>query len=278
MLPEGRLRKLLIVLLSQNPDVHCRITDPALPLETALEILRLVTRADGEFLPKLINMLPRDNRTSNTNTLSGQRLLRAVMLLDAVGGASAIQAMRYLTLSGDERAASKAAISLGRWSQNVEWATGVLKRSKFARVRANVLESLWEGKSPPLLELYRSCLEDENNRVVGNAIVGLWLAGDPTVAERIIPELGRHDSSKHRQTAAWLIGRLVFADMRTTLEALLQDPHLPVRRAAIAALRKLKPASEAPVVESAAPAESRIDAPATADDLQIRFWIDGKQV
>lgn len=47
------------------------------------------------------------------------------------------------------------------------------------RVRANAIESLWGVDSPEARTLLSFATNDANNRVVGNALLGLYHLGNP---------------------------------------------------------------------------------------------------
>ena len=68
---------------------------------------------------------------------------------------------------------SKAALMIGRGSRSLTWAKRRLTDSD-TRVRANAVEALWGMDTPEARELLDAASRDGNNRVAGNAWLGLY--------------------------------------------------------------------------------------------------------
>ena len=129
------------------------------------------------------------------------------------------------------------------------------------RQRANALEGAWGAKSKALIDMLEECSEDPNNRVAGNALVGLHLAGHPEVVERTL-ELSNSAQHQRRSTAAWAMGKIANSVFIDRLTALLRDDHAQVRSAAI---RSLVQIGRAESKRLAAVAETVAEQPATQD-------------
>jgi hypothetical protein len=55
--------------------------------------------------------------------------------------------------------------------------------SQDPRIRANVVEQPWGVDAPFARKCMREALNDENNRVAGNALLGLHLLREPNTAQ-----------------------------------------------------------------------------------------------
>ena len=82
-------------------------------------------------------------------------------------------------------------------------------------------------------------MDDENNRVRGNAIVGLHMIGDRRVGWHI-NVLAKDGRPEYRQTAAWVIGKMEEPEFAHLLDGLLQDEDQGVCRTAENALKRLR--------------------------------------
>jgi len=107
------------------------------------------------------------------------------------------------------------------------------------RVRANALEALKDVDDDETRELLRTAMRDSNNRVVGNALLGLYRAGDCTsIAELLkMAEAGHH---VHRSTAAWAMGESGDARFLEVLRTLAADANPQLRRRATMALEQVE--------------------------------------
>ena len=70
------------------------------------------------------------------------------------------------------------------------------------RVRANAIEALWGSDSALARGLFREASRDVNNRVAGNALLGLYLLGDTSAVPQILKMAAQPDPL-FRATAAW---------------------------------------------------------------------------
>ncbi len=147
---------------------------------------------------------------------------------------------------------SKAALFVGSRTQNLTWAA---KRSedKNDRVRANILESLFGLQSDLVHQMFRDNVADGNNRVAGNAVLGLYLLGD-TASFSLIYEMAVHREARFRNTCAWLMGKVRDPRFSQMLSGFMSDPDETVRRQALKSLgevrRVLKEASFKPQWET----------------------------
>jgi HEAT repeat protein len=84
-------------------------------------------------------------------------------------------------------------------------------------------------------EFFRRASQDSHNRVVANAIVGLYLAGDAE-ARTELEQLATFTDAAFRCSAAWAMGRSGDGSFVSTLKAMTKDPEGIVRRSALRAL------------------------------------------
>lgn len=75
-----------------------------------------------------------------------------------------------------------------------------------ARVRANAVESLWGSMSGMAKAIFTEAAGDRNHRVAANALIGLYMLGDPASVAGLEKMLGRPDAAS-RAAAAWAMGR-----------------------------------------------------------------------
>ncbi len=114
-------------------------------------------------------------------------------------------------------------------------------RHPCARVRANAVEALTaiEISERELVEALTPLLEDENNRVVGNAVVALWNTSARTRALQVATAEVSHSDKWHRASIAYALGEIDTEESVELLFKLLKDDDEDVRRNAVEAVRKL---------------------------------------
>lgn len=74
------------------------------------------------------------------------------------------------------------------------------------RVRANAVESLWGSSSRMAKAIFTSATADLNHRVAANALIGLYMQGDPASVAGLAKMIVRPDAAS-RAAAAWAMGR-----------------------------------------------------------------------
>jgi len=167
-----------------------------------------------------------------------RRIERCLQILDAVSsGRRIIMPLMRLMNSENQRIRSKVARILGRLADNASWTRKVLAEVD-PRTRANIIESLWGNDSPEIREVLWQATEDGNNRVRGNAILGLYQLGVASVLPAI-RVLAENETANCRATAAWLMGATGDPRFRGMVKKLRADPVPSVRAAALRALVQL---------------------------------------
>jgi hypothetical protein len=132
---------------------------------------------------------------------------------------------------------SKAALFIGSRTQNLAWTN---RGDEYdARVRANILESLYGVNSDFVHHIFRSNVNDENNRVAGNAVLGLYMLGEASSIP-IIYDMSRHPDARFRNTCAWIMGRTGDPRFAPVFSELMNDSDDLVRAQAFKGLVELR--------------------------------------
>ncbi len=238
--------RFLAVLLARMPAVFQRLCDRwHFNRQQAISIARRLHAVDLNFDTRMSGLLPDRNNTPKPFSLEGEFAERALEILDEISpGRRIIPIMRHLTEHSDSKIASKAGLLIGKRLQNLSWARRVVSEATDPRLRANAIECFWGMNTAAVIDLFHACLDDEDNRVVGNAIIGLHEAGEPEARE-MVARIAAQENPNFRMTAAWTMGRIGDPSFLSILAPMAKDPHPEVRRAALKSLRAFhKQASE----------------------------------
>jgi HEAT repeats len=222
-----------------------RLVNPArCSCESAVLLFRRLLAIDPALDFRLARMLPGRNDSISGKVLTGGHAARAMDILDQTSqGQRLISAVGHLPNSADRRIAAKAALFVGRRVNNPTWTAKQLNRED-QRLRANAIEASWGAKSEAAIRLLKECTADTSNRVVGNALMGLHMAGCPDVAERALA-VSRSDQPGLRATAAWAMGKIGNPAFIDRLTALLRDENREVRSIAVRSLVEIRRAESA---------------------------------
>jgi hypothetical protein len=134
----------------------------------------------------------------------------------------------------DPQLRSKAVRMMGSCSKNTQWVARQLADPD-ARTRANAIEALWGMSDMESRELLRSSIQDPNNRIVGNVLLGLYRAGECASIRELVG-LAKHPTALFRSSAAWVMGETADPRFKDALKALSEDPDVHVRTRAAASL------------------------------------------
>lgn len=183
--------------------------------------LRLDPLVDARLLRQLLAFLAERDRDHD-----GIMIQRTLAVFDAAGlGSRLLPMLIQLLRKSDVHVRSKVALMLGRGNRQVAWAMD----DPDPRVRANAVESLWEAEHGTALRAFWKAVHDCNNRVVGNALLGLLRFGEES-AIAPLNQMLTHRSAQFRATAAWVMGQSADARHQPTLERMMADPDEDVRR------------------------------------------------
>jgi HEAT repeat protein len=232
----------------------------ALSLEAAVMLARKV----AGFEPRLDVRLVRTAIASGEHgvgSITDTVALRMLHLVDAISdctllGSCLIQFLRHPS----EKVRSKAALMLGRSNWNPGRVEALLS-SKDARLRANAIESLWGHRQADVRKILWQATEDPSGRVVVNALLGLYLAGDRDATVRLAQLADAFDPAL-RSSAAWAMGESGDPLFAEALDELNADTDTRVSAMAVKSRMRLREPEAVKSIEAALPAESE-----TKDDV-----------
>lgn len=258
---ESRAAQYLVALLIQGRLLFRAVCDPALDRARASELAHQAYRGD----PTVDVKLARELADSGADTVASGMAERLLELIDEISGGTRILPSLMRIMRGDNPyLRSKAVLLIGRSGRSLQWIEKRLQESD-TRVRANAIEALWGLDSPEARELLQWALKDSNNRVVGNALVGLYRLGETSSLPELVRMAG-HDSTSFRRTAAWVMGESRDPRFSELLGRMIADGNGDVRKSAFAAVRKIREAGvqssqavEWPMAAAAAPRNPRVN-------------------
>ena len=233
--------RFLATQLLKHPALFSEITDPWLytaPQSVALG--RWLMTVEKTLDIRLARCLPLRTGDHDDCALTGPRAERALEILNEISvGRRVVPVLNHLTLDPDKRISSKAALLVGKRVQSLLWAKRLMAEATDPRLRANTLEALWGMDSPPARQFFRVCLNDDINRVVGNALMGMHLAGESDVAACAC-RVAKHLKPEFRSTAAWVMGKIGDPAYAAELTLMVKDTDPMVRSAALRALLEIR--------------------------------------
>jgi hypothetical protein len=232
-----------------------------------LDVCRRLKRIDDALDVRLASLLP--GRNVDPYGLEPDVVVRVLDMLNEISpGPRLILILNHLTQHADQRIAAKATLLVGGRIRNHHWVQRHLTYSD-PRVRASLVEALWGHNTPAARKILWASLQDENNRVVGNALVGLYLLREVRAVELVYGML-RDARPSFRWTAAWAMGKMGRPEFTEPLRLALSDVVAGVRQAAMRALvaiqLKTRRAEQNPeAAKPPASSESSAQAPAGTD-------------
>jgi HEAT repeat protein len=215
-----------------------RLCDPTVTSrDEAVTVVKSLCESDPGLDTRLVRLLPGRNAraVASSSFAIAERILD--LLEAARASARVLPALAHLLGDPDPRLRSRATLLMGRRVKNTQLAEERMREPN-ARVRANAVESLW-NRGGDVGSLLRFAAGDPNNRVAGNALLGLYRANDPDAAERILA-MAAHPDPRFRATAAWVIGQTGSAEFLPLLEHLSRDLYASVRRNAARSIRRIR--------------------------------------
>ncbi len=277
---QSNAHRMLAMLLLRQDNLFERLASPLYGThENAVRLLKRLIEVDPSIDVKFAKKLPGRSYWSQSQAFDSIRSARALDILDETSrGRRLLPILGHLPDSQDARIAGKATLFVGRRVQNPAWSKRQLARGD-ERVRANAVEALWGVNTPPAARLLEDCTLDRNNRVVGNALVGLHIVGDEKTPTEVF-SISRSGKPELRSTAAWVMGKIGVPEFTPRLTELVHDEHPGVRIAALRSLievRRLEKTTVAPsagVIAEQAPEVIAAAVENTANFLRIPSWAD----
>lgn len=267
------LRFLSTVAIRQ-PAMFDYLTSPdASTRENAVNLFKRFLDIDPSFDVKLAERLPNRRESNLADALDSLHSTRALDILDQTShGRRLLPIVGHLPTYRDNRISAKATLFVGRRIQNPDWTRKQLGQLD-PRVRANAIESLWGLDSPAAVNLLQDCLDDTNNRVLGNSLLGLHILGQDIgqtdigqkVERRVfcLAEAGKYE---FRSTAAWIMGKMSGEECVHRLTGLVRDDHPQVRSTALRSLLEIRRA-ESKTPQAIAARAAKADAEAAAQAI-----------
>ena len=235
---ETRGAQYLVALLLANDYVLRVLCDASLSREQAIAVGRAAVRLDSMADIKLARRLAEGAETG-VDLVSPAEAVRLLEVLgDISPGTRLLPSLVRLLRHNDPNLRSKVVLLVGRANKSARWTSQCLSDPD-SRIRANAVEGLWGVDSDSARKLLQNAASDWNNRVAGNALLGLYRLGDSSTIPEILGMAG-HESVLFRSTAAWVMGESEDPRFLENLAAMLREPSAVVRKRAFSALRKIK--------------------------------------
>ena len=176
-----------------------------LSLDEAARVVRLASKSDPGFQVHLVAAVMTEIEKAGSSVRSEDLAQLMEMLVHAVDANRLIPFLAKLCEHGDERIRSKAVLLTGRVARRLPKSMQLL-RDVDPRVRANAVESLWGRKDAEAIQFLKEASLDSHHRVAGNALLGLYQAGDLSSIQGIVKMA--NDTEVGRQLAGiWLLGQ-----------------------------------------------------------------------
>jgi hypothetical protein len=227
----------LIALLAGSDLLPKCICDPSLSVPAAL----LVAHIGLELNPALGTELALElvHRLAAEGGDGDEHAIRILEILGRIsGGLRLLPLITNLLQHDNPRVRSKVALLIGRRNGCAGW-MGQRKGEPDARVRANSIEGLWDAGDGSARRVLWDATCDPHNRVVGNALLGLYRLGDTRAIERIL-EMAQHPEPLFRASAAWVMGESADVCFLSPLRRMLADKDKIVRARAFRSLSNIR--------------------------------------
>jgi hypothetical protein len=225
----------LIKLLIGRDLLVDALCDPSLTREQVMAIARVATRIDSMTDVTLARFVA--DRDTADGLVPPAELMRLMEIMVEVSNfARILPALKRMARHPNPHVRSKAVLMIGRGNPAAGWLQNRLAEPD-PRIRANTVEALWGVNTDEARGLLLAAARDDNNRVVGNALLALYRMGEPS-AEADLRKMAENGSAAFRATAAWAMGEIADPRFTGALARLMGDASQMVRKRAFAALGK----------------------------------------
>ena len=192
-------------LLAESKYSSAALLDPAVCSAAEAVAASKAVAETGKKIETALEIALGKALRGQTHTETSLHILRILNLLEAISAQGwwnsfQVELMAY----PDKLVRSKAALLIGRATKNAAW-IGRRLMDRDLRVQANAVEALWELDASESRPLLLTASKSKNNRVAGNAAVGLYRLGDTKVIRPLL-EMARHKELLFRLSALWAIG------------------------------------------------------------------------
>ncbi len=256
------------LLVSSDMVIPAIATPSVTSFVEALRLTRYMLGIDSNFLNALLTgLMTRQDLADPACTLR---------VLDLVSEC-ATQLANWRSLirihaDGDDEIKARCAALLARYRFRDEAGIERFRRSE-PRIRANIIQTLWGVSQDQANAILEVAVQDEDNRVAGNACLALYNSGDPRALVHLAEMLSSPEPKK-RITAAWVIGECRDGRFASRLLEALRSDLPALRKRSITSLAKL----EAIPAAGATPNSSGLDLcfvsePATPLRSGFELWL-----
>jgi hypothetical protein len=242
---DSRGAQYLVALLVSNGMLLRALCNPNLSREETLALGRAARRVDPMVDVALARSLA-DSAVGDSAVHVADPAKLMDILCEIADAARIMPSLMRMMRHPNPYLRSKAVKMIGRGSRSTKWVMGRLSESD-PRVRANAVESLWGVDTPEARTLLKFAASDANNRVAGNAMLGLYYLGEASALADVVSLTG-HESTLFRASAAWVMGETGDPRFTESLRRLIADPDPVVRKRAFAALAQIKVANAQPPI------------------------------
>ena len=232
----------LVTLLWTNDLLVPIIADPNIPPGLGLRLAQRGAHIDPQLQIRLLKSAA--EAPLQSDDFDERQVNHLLNILGAIEDTSGLQPfLRQMLLHPNARIRARISRLVTRDQAGIRLIEKLF-RDEDARVRANAIEALWHIQNDRKVGLMREALADRNNRVVGNAILGLYHAGETSAVQAAV-KMSEHREPVFRSTAAWVMGQTGDLRFIPVLGRLLADSDGVLRQTVFRALSKLKKASAA---------------------------------
>jgi HEAT repeat protein len=236
---DSRGAQYLVALIVANGMLMQALCEPSLSRDQAMALARSAIRVDPMADATLARKLADSAMGQGESIADPARIIE--ILSEIADSARVLPSLMRLLRHSNPYIRSKVVKMIGKGSRSVKWVRSKLTESD-PRVRANALEALWGVDTPEARALLHFAASDASNRVIGNALLGLYYLGDCAALEEMV-KLSTHESNLFRASAAWVMGETGDVRFSDVVRRLLLEPEPVVRKRALAALGRIKQAS-----------------------------------
>ena len=231
-------RYVLALLVSHNMLVGPLSQPETLSLEEAIDVVKRALRIDASFDVRIVTQAFKNLEDSRA------RLWLLEVLSAAVDLSRLLPVTAQLLRHIDPKVRSKAVLMFGTANRNPKWVEDILNEPD-RRIRANAVESMWGVKSAISRDVFYAAAGDADNRVRGNALLGLCLNHDPDAMAMVLG-MAKNDEELFRATAAWVMGESGDMQFLPAVAQLMRDPDPSTRKNAFKAFARLKAVENIP--------------------------------
>ena len=165
------------------------------------------------------------------------KILRMLDVLAAISDGCDLSRLELMAYP-DKKVQARAALLIGRAVKNPVWLSRCFKDSD-ARVQASAAEAMWDMPADRARPLLIAAAKSGHNRVVANALVGLYHHGDHSAVSSLL-QMAQHPSLSFRISAVWAMGKTQDTRFVPFLTELFRESEGKMRLAVTRALAQIR--------------------------------------